>query len=89
MCFRVPCGSGRNQISITASGEMYTCQEWRNIHDAPIGNVNVDTDLDMKLIENKRARELANRDVNKSEVCKKCDWKTFCGICPREIYLLS
>ena len=83
MCFRVPCGSGRNQISITASGEMYTCQEWRNIHDAPIGNVNVDTDLDMKLIENKRARELANRDVNKSEVCKKCDWKTFCGICPR------
>lgn len=86
MCFRVPCGSGKNQISITATGDIYTCQEWRNIHDTPIGNVDTCADLDDLLSHNKRAMELSNRSVKNADCCQKCNWKTFCGICPREIY---
>lgn len=86
MCFRSPCGAGTNQISITATGDIYPCQGWRNIHDSPVGNVNDNTDLNTLLMNNNRVQELRNHIVRTSPSCQDCNWKTFCGVCPREIY---
>lgn len=86
MCFRSPCGAGTNQISITSTGDIYPCQGWRNIHDSPIGNVNEDTDLETLLTNSIRVQELRNHITRTSPSCLSCNWKMFCGVCPREIY---
>lgn len=86
MCFRSPCGSGTNQISVTSDGEIYPCQGWRNIHDKPICNVVDTTGLEVELNGNGRIRELREHNVRNIEACKLCDWSAFCGVCPREIY---
>lgn len=86
MCFRSPCGSGKNQISVTADGLIFPCQGWRNIHDKPIANVLGIDKLEKELKNNARVYELNNHDVKKIKICKECTYKMFCGVCPREIY---
>ena len=86
MCFRSPCGSGTNQVSVTSDGNLYPCQGWRNIHDNPVCNVNDIADLNEALCNNERVKELRAHNVRDIEVCKSCNWSAFCGVCPREIY---
>lgn len=86
MCFRSPCGAAKNQISVTAFGEVYPCQSWRNVKDIPMGNVNEENNLENMISKSKRAKELRERNVRDIEPCKKCEWKMFCGVCPREVY---
>lgn len=86
MCFRSPCGAGTNQISVASNGDIYPCQGWRNIHDAPIGNVNEGADLDTLVMNSNRVQGLRNHIVRTNPECMTCNWKVFCGICPREIY---
>lgn len=86
MCFRSPCGAAKNQVSISVTGDIYPCQGWRNIKDNAIGNVNDNCSLDDIFAKNTRVSELQKRDVRILEACKDCDWKMFCGICPREVY---
>lgn len=86
MCFRSPCGSGKNQISVTSDGNIYPCQGWRNIHDNPISNVLNTKDLKNALDGSVRVSELRTHDVRNIEVCQSCRFKAFCGVCPREIY---
>lgn len=89
MCFRSPCGAGKNQISVTSNGDIYPCQEWRNIHDIPIGNVMSEIPLKSILENSDRVKSIQEKDTKKTELCHECDWKMFCGICTREIYSKS
>jgi len=89
MCFRSPCGAGKNQISVTSNGDIYPCQEWRNIRDTPIGNVLKGIPLKSILENSDRVKSIQARDTKKAEMCRECDWKMFCGICTREIYSKS
>lgn len=85
MCFRNPCGAGRNQLHINVDGNIYPCQDWRSINEHPITNV-INNDLAIKLKENELVRNIQNRNLDLIKECKKCNWKRFCGMCPREIF---
>lgn len=85
MCFRIPCGAGNNQLHVTATGDIYPCQDWRSIHDIKIANVQ-DSDIEEKIMNHPRVRELRQRNLDIIKECQNCNWKRFCGTCPREIY---
>jgi len=86
MCFRSPCGAGKNQVSVTSDGNLYPCQGWRNIHDKPLGNVNELKSLKETLDFSERVNGLRKHNVRCLEICQECECKAFCGVCPREIY---
>lgn len=85
MCFRVPCGAALNQIHIDANGDIYPCQDWRSIHDKCLGNIHTDS-LKSILKTSQRVIELNTRSTQEMDSCRKCNWKMFCGVCPRKIY---
>lgn len=87
MCFRSPCGAGRNQIHIDVYGNIYACQDWRSIKDSCIMNVDDDEKLDSAILKSKRVKELSVPNHERYPVlCCDCSWKVRCGVCPRELF---
>lgn len=84
MCFRAPCGAGRNQLHLTAYGEIFPCQDLRSIQDEKICNWN-DKDIAAKISKHDRCNQMTARDVDKQEGCKTCAWRRYCGTCQREL----
>lgn len=88
MCFRNPCGAGRNQLHLTAYGEFFPCQDWRSINDAKICDIStMHKPLKYYIDNHKRCIELSlSNNTNYAEMCENCSWIAYCGTCPREIF---
>lgn len=87
MCFRTPCGAGRNQIHLSSKGEFYPCQDWRSIKDACLGLVSEDRSLEEMLKQSERVKKMKMSNAERyPNYCKDCTWKVRCGVCARELY---
>lgn len=84
MCFRSPCGAGRNQLHLTAYGEIFPCQDLRSIQDKKICDWD-EVDIAARIREHDRCNQMATRDVDKQAGCKECAWRRYCGTCQREL----
>lgn len=87
MCFRTPCGAGRNQLHISAYGEIFLCQDWRSIGDASLGMIHDCMDVRKYIESSERVRQLSVPNYERHpELCGDCAWKMRCGVCSRELY---
>ena len=87
MCFRTPCGAGRNQLHISAYGEIFPCQDWRSIGDASLGMIHDCMDVRKYIESSERVRQLSVPNYERHpELCGDCAWKMRCGVCSRELY---
>lgn len=87
MCFRTPCGAGRNQIHLSTKGEFFPCQDWRSIKDACIGTVYENQTLSSMLMKSHRVQEMQKANYERyPDYCANCTWKMRCGVCARELY---
>ncbi|WP_366524079.1 SPASM domain-containing protein [Lagierella sp.] len=88
MCFRNPCGAGKNQLHLSAYGEFFPCQDWKSINDYKICDIfNIKHSLNSHIKNHYRCQLLTKKNYeNNKEMCKDCEWIAYCGTCPREIY---
>ena len=87
MCFRTPCGAGRNQLHISSYGEIFPCQDWRSIGDVSLGHISDGMDLQKCIGRSSRVTQMNLPNFQRyPELCKNCAWKMRCGVCARELY---
>ena len=93
MDLRSPCGAGFGQLAYTPSGDVYTCDEGRMLHETGddsfrLGNVFHDTYREM--VGSKRARSICIASVTESiPSCCDCVYRPYCGVCPLLNYALD
>lgn len=82
MCYKEPCGSGRNQLYITAQGDIYACQQSCYIKKGRLGTVDIPVEeLQCAIEENDWIQALQTRKKSQIQGCKECPWKKFCYSC--------
>lgn len=87
MCFRTPCGAGKNQLHLSAYGEFYPCQDWRSVNDSKISDVRGELDLSVAILNHDRTQILTKPNSHLyREMCEDCEWECYCGTCAREIF---
>lgn len=82
MCYKTPCGSGKNQLYVKADGTVVACQESCYINEGFIGNV---SDMDIETLKQgiRKNEWINSTDKYKDrEKCQKCQWKKICHVCP-------
>lgn len=83
MCYKEPCGTGRNQLYFAANGDIYACQQSCYIQQGKLGTVNETVEeLQNQLDQNNWIKEIQKRKTCEIEECKACSWKKFCFTCP-------
>ncbi len=83
MCYKEPCGSGRNQLYFTANGDIYACQQSCYIQQGKLGTVNETVEeLQSHINQNNWINEIQKRKTCEIKECKLCPWKKFCYTCP-------
>jgi len=77
-----PCGAVRSQMLYNYNGEVFSCDEGRMTKDDIFKIGNVKTDNYIKLTTNPTACSIITSSINDTQICDKCVFKPFCGICP-------
>lgn len=81
MCYKTPCGTGRNQLYINAAGNIYACQEVCYISKGLLGNVEDGADyIKERIIADEWVKNAAEHKHR--EPCAECTWRELCHACP-------
>ena len=81
MCYKTPCGTGRNQLYINADGNIYACQEVCYISKGLLGNVEDGADYIKERIAADEWVKNAAEHKHRSP-CAECIWRMLCHTCP-------
>ena len=86
MCFKEPCGAGRNQLYVTADGRIFLCQDSCYIGKGCVGTVqDLAEEIEARIRNDEWFNHIQNcLTVEKSE-CVSCIWKQFCKSCPCKV----
>lgn len=81
MCYKTPCGSGKNQLYVDSTGKIYACQESCYINEGYLGDVSDSCAVLKKALETNKW--IGNMSAYKDDMlCHGCEWRKLCHLCP-------
>ena len=85
MCAGIPCGAGKDEISLCYDGSVYACDSFDGMPEYVLGNINKDKLVDM--LNSPIVERLTSRTLKGTE-CDACNQKNICIFgCPlRNLY---
>lgn len=81
MCYKTPCGSGKNQLYVDARGRIYACQESCYVCEGYLGSVDDNCTMLEQAIEDSEWIKCKAK-YKEEEPCITCEWRMICHVCP-------
>lgn len=83
-----PCWAAIWQVAYNRDGNIYTCDEWRTIENDLFKlwdrqNINSIKDI----VQNENTAIMCNCSLLESNICDRCIYQPYCGICPVHNYI--